>query len=38
LFVKATGECIDGMSDQLYDFEVMVNLPEAGGVFSGCCN
>ncbi len=38
LFVKATGDCSDGMSDQLYDFEVMFNLPEAGGVFSGCCH
>ena len=38
LFVKATGDCSDGMSDQSYPFEVMVNLPEAGGVFSGCCN
>lgn len=38
LFVKETGDCSDGMSEHLYDYEVMFNLPEAGGVFSGCCN
>ncbi len=38
LFVKETGDCSDGMSEQLYHFEVMLNLPGAGGVFSGCCN